>query len=173
MSKYLAEIIPAQILDYVQSNINTALAAELAVFTDGITPLAAPEQYYDYEEAEPAQCPAFYILEDRIDYRLEAKGANHINAIAYFRCGMICEDFRAKELVHQVRRYANVLHSLLNERRLEYTVSGTTYATDIIKIESTSFSDVFRKNAEANGSDGPFRKEFVHELQIEHYENFS
>jgi hypothetical protein len=172
MSKYLAEIIPAQILAHLQTNMDAALAAETAAFPDGIVPLVQPEAYFDYEEANPPQCPALYVIEDRIDYRLD-RGPNFISALAVFRCGIIVEDFRAKELTHAARRYANVLHGLLHGTKLDYTVSGSVKVRDILRVASTSFSDTFRKNAEGSAESNPYRKEFVHEVEIEHYENFS
>lgn len=173
MSLYLSEVIPINLLTYIQTNIDAAIAAELAVFTDGIVPTVEPENYYDYEQADPAQCPSLYVLEDRIEYNLDKNQANHINATAYYRCGMIVEDFRQKEVVHSARRYANVLHKILNQAIIDYTVSGNVKARDVVLIWATSFGDTFKKNAQATDENGPFRREFVHELQIQHYENYS
>jgi hypothetical protein len=173
MSLYLAEIIPQQIITYLQTNMSAALAAEAAAWPDGLVPLQPPEQYYTYEEANPPQCPALYALEDQIDYQLDKKNANHISAIGIFRCGMIVEEFTQENSTHSCRRWANVLHKILNRAEIDYAPSSAVVARQIVKIRRTSFSSSFKKDAQASTEAGPWRKEFVHELEVEHYENFS
>ena len=172
MSLYLAEVIPTQVIQYLQTNIVAALSAELSAWPDGFTSLQPPVFYYDYEE-DSSECPSLYVLEDSIDYRLDSSRANHINAIGIFRCGMVVEEYHPKELAHSTRRYANVLHKLLNNTHLDYQPSSTVVVRNIIKVRRTAFGDSFKKNAAAGDESGSWRKEFVHELEIEHYENFS
>ena len=173
MSQYLFDVIPSQVIGYLTTNLPAAISQESSAFPDGITPLVMPEQTYDYEEAEPPQCPALYVIIDRVDFRLQGQGANHINALATVRCGMIVEEFQASALAHAARRYASILHQVLHGSQIDYTVSSVVKVRNIVKVSATSFGESFRKNAEAGEQDGPYRKEFVHELQIEHYENFS
>lgn len=170
---YLADLIPQQIEAYLATNMASALSAESAAWPDGITPLVPPEQYYHYEEASPPQCPALYVLQDQIDYRLDAKGANHINALAIVRCGVIIEEFHQSDAARAARRWANVLHKILNEAVIDYSPSGTVLARQIVKVRRTMFSDTFKKDAAASSESGPWRKEFVHELEVEHYEAVS
>lgn len=170
MSLFLYEVAATQIRDLIQANLQGALDAVATVQTDGIVPLRDAYRYYLYEEANPEKYPACYILTDSFDYRLADKKANHINALGRIRVGMILEDYKSDRLQLAAYRNAAALHKVLNGAQLDYTfgMAGVT-VRNIIKVVNTSFSEVFKNDAN-QGQDSAYRKEFVHNLEVEHYE---
>lgn len=173
MSLFQYETMATQIRDYLQSNMQSALNAVGNIRDDGKAPLQEPYFYFLFEDANPAQLPACYVLVDSFEYRLAEKRANHINALGRMRVGLIMEDYRLEELQIGIYRHATAMHKLLNQLQLEYThgMAGVV-VKNIVKVTSTSFSDVFKNEAD-NEDSSKFRKEFVHNLEVEHYEAIS
>jgi hypothetical protein len=70
-------------------------------------------------------------------------------------------------------RYASALYRVLNEAQIEYTfgVSGVV-VKNVVKVVNTSFSEAFQPD-DPQKNTKIYRKEFVHDLEVEHYEKTS
>ena len=152
------------IIDYIKTNMPTALADLRDDRPDNKVSLSPFLDYFIYPNAIDYRTPALFVLGQNVDFRL-SKGQNHINANVRIQLSAVFQDRNADFLTYQAWRYHDVLHVLMNRTELE---SSDGKIKNIVKVVSSQFGDTIQVKGQ---TESPFRTEVMILLDVEHYEN--
>lgn len=153
-------VIP--IRDYIRANIFAALQAISADRGDSYVALPDIKSYFIYEQPIAYQDPAVIIVGDNVDFKLD-RGQNFICAQVTVYVSVLVSDQKQELLVPKAWRYADALHQILDQQQI-IPNAKTKLEIKVIKQE---FSNNFKKES---SSQGPFLKEALLTLQVEHSE---
>ncbi len=158
------------IVAHVRANIPAALDSLAFQWGDNLVSLQEPRSYFIYEEAKGYQCPAIFVLAEDADFR-QAKGANYVNALAYFNVEAMIEDRNAELLTRKAYRYQAALESVL---QAEPIVNAERTMKIVVKVVRAGFSPIYTaQDVDQNTPKGMFRKAMWLSCEIEQYEKFS
>jgi hypothetical protein len=159
----LVEFSVNSVINHIQDNIGEKLDALAIDRPDGIVTLENPslDAYFNYEKGIGYKTPAIFVVPTNVDFRLNL-GQNHINAKISMYVSCVVEDRKQSLLQSKCFRYADALRQTLNQ----VTIDGENQRV-IIKVTRIDYSGT----APARSTqDGPFRKECMLTLDVEHYE---
>lgn len=170
MSHLLIETDVKLIVAHLTANMPAELAAVSADHPDKSVPLSAPRAYYIYEPSAAFQAPAIFVIADSMDFRLQEKGANFIDALSRINATVVIEAKESDQLAIASWRYQAAMHKLLAQTRL---TSADEKVVIVIKVVRASFSPVYTTAQQKGNPQGVFRKEVLLELDVEHYEKLT
>lgn len=169
---FTARQSPEVLVDLIVSQIQTNIAAALTqVRTDRNDPridTQVPRDYFISETYDPYQCPAIFVVCEDVDWQKEQMGANFIAARAHVKVFCVVEDVKTEVLTRMTQRYEAALQVVLDQVSL---TSANSKVKMISVVKRSKFSNVFRQGS-SQGSESPYRKEVLLELDVMHYENF-
>lgn len=170
MSNYpqLAEGATNLILDFVKTNIGAALDAVAAVVGAPKMEIDNPKSYYIYEEPQGYELPAIFVIHDGIDFKVQERKPNSINAESRINVTALVEDQDAQLLTYKAWRYQSALFSILN---LATIPAGNGSLVLKVVIYRAKFSQTYSRKEEG-GVGANFRKEVLLECMVTHLENF-
>jgi hypothetical protein len=166
----LAEGARNLIISYLQANLPTALNVVAAAQPGNpAVSLENVRHYYIYEKSKALDCPVLFVICDSIDFRIQEKKSNFLNAKDRFRISVLVEDQDTARLTVKADRYLSALHQTLDKVDINST-DGTLSLRSV--VYRASFSPIFSRKEvnDATGDGGHFRRECVLECEIEHYE---
>lgn len=165
----LVETTVSLMRTYLKANMPAALADLRTERGDSAVTTEPPVDYFISEPNAAYRTPALFIIPDRINFRINQTGANHINAAVHMRVAVVVEDRDTARLSIKAWRYQAAMHSLLEQRSL------TTVSEDVkivIKVTDATFSAIYTPSQKAGDVQGTFRKEVLLECEVEQYENY-
>lgn len=166
--RYLAEGAVTLITDYIKANIATALdTVGSAVGTPQVS-LENPKSYFIYEQPQAYECPAVFVICDDIDFKIQDRKSNFINADDSIKVSIAVEDQDEEQLTYKAWRYQSALHSVLDESTI--TSSDNKLVLKCV-VYRNRFSQIYLRQ-EDRGPIGKFRKEVMLECTVTHFENF-
>lgn len=148
----------------IKSNIANYLGEVRTSRTDAKVTTEPPVEYFIYSPAIGYKTPAIFTIADSIDYRL-SNGQNHINALIRVYVSCVVEDRNQTNLTLKVFKYHDALHKCLDRQHL---IDGANRVQNIIKVTRADISST--QTQKMSSVDGPFRKEIMLTLEVEHYE---
>lgn len=165
----LAEIAVNMIEAQIRSNIAAALAAVRVQRGDAKVTTEPPNEYFQYETAQVYRAPAVFTIIKGQDFRNQAQGANHINALNDMVIAVVVEDRVERLVTTKAFRYQAALTALLHEVSL---TSGDGAVRLFSRVQNSEFAATISYLKDPQASDSVFRKEVSLRLQVEHIENF-
>jgi hypothetical protein len=169
LSYRLTEISVGLIITYLQANIAAELSSVATQRADGIgveTPITS--SYFIYPKARGYRPPAIFVIAVDNDFRLNT-GPNFVNSLEKINVAVMVEDKDRTRITKKAWRYQAALTRLLNGAQI---TSSDSKVKIITKLVRDSFSPLYNYTAKDEESpEAVFRKEYVVELEVEHYEN--
>lgn len=162
----LVEKASQMIKNCIETNIAAALQLVRNDHTDQLVNTNPPQAYFFYETSKALRTPAVFIIADSMDFKLEERMANHINAETFFKISVVIEDRAEDYLTIKAWRYQAALHHVLNQTEIEDTTANVKI---VITVREARFSPVF---TDSGTQPNNFRKEVSLDCKVEHYENF-
>lgn len=159
------------IKNYLQANMPQALL-DVSVDHDGdqIAALPTPKEYFTYEMAHGFRLPAIFIVPSSMDFRLDQKQANFIDASSIINVTVVIEDSKEQNLSYGAYRYQSAVHKLLQGVNLS-NEDGTVAI--FVKVQRARFSQMYTDAQAKNTPTGVFKKEIYFECDVEHYERLT
>lgn len=151
------------IRDLIRSKISDALLNVRTDRGDGKVTTEPPVEYFIYDKAIAYKTPAVFVLGDDVDFSL-SRGQNFIAARITVYVSVIVEDRNADLLTLKCWRYQDALHEVLDQAVIELPEENIKNFLKVIKAE---YSNTFQTKSQVQG---PFRKEVMLTLQVEHME---
>lgn len=165
--RQLAEGAVTLILAELKANLPTELSRVSAGAPAG-SPRPSIENvksWFIYEQPQAYECPACFVIVDDLDFKIDDRKANFVNAQDRINVAITVEDQDAALLTVKAWRYLSALHAVLD---------GTTMKTSddklVLKcvVYRARFSEVYSQKEQG----GKFRKEMMLECGVTHLENF-
>lgn len=154
------------IMNHIKANIAQALAdvrAEYLGNEKGKVTTEVPVDYFIFDKAIGYRTPAVFVLGDDVDFRLD-KGQNFISALCKVYVSVLVEDRDAELLMLKCWRYSDAMHEILDQAVIEVPADNIK---NVIKVSKMEYSNTFQAKSSV---EGPFRKEVMLTLDVEHYE---
>lgn len=164
----LAEGARSLVIDYIKANIAAQLNTVGAAVGAPQMSLENPAEYFIYPKPAAYRLPAVFVIVDQINFRIQEKQANFINARDKINVSIEVEDQDADTLTYKADRYLSALHQVLDEAQINS--QDASLALKVI-VYNARFSPLYMRT-EGTGEGGKFRKEIVLECEVEHVENF-
>lgn len=165
----LAEATTDLILDYVKTNIATALGDVRTDRADALVVLPEPQSYFRFQPAKAFKAPAIFVIVDYFDFKISDNQANHINAVARVNVSIVLENREKNLLVYQAYRFQSALHELLAQTHLTSTDNKVKLT---VVIKRATFSPEYSTTTVKAGVESVFRKEVLLECDVVHRENY-
>jgi hypothetical protein len=167
MALRLAKATVITILNYVQTNLPTALKACATLEGDNLASTEPPKDYFNYYPIHGYRRPAIMCVCRDFSFRLPTN-ANFHNAAAKVFLEAIVEDKTHQKLFYKTWLYQAALVMVLDGAELTDSLNRVRL---ICKVLRTVFSgDVpYPDDADLQA----FSKSVMVELEVEHYENKS
>lgn len=168
----LSEGATQLLVSYIQSNISAALdsvATNAVAAGNPSIALPNPVSYFIYPKAAGYRLPAIFVISDDMDFRIQDKKANFINAKDYFNISALIEDQTEDNMTEAAWRYQQALYWILDEANI---LSSDNALKLIVVVYKSKISPTFMRTESSPGDGGKFRKEIVLQCQVEHMENY-
>lgn len=166
--RQLLEGSASLIIDYLKTNIGSALdTVGSSVGVPQVT-LENPKEYFIYPKPTGYELPAIFVICDDMDFRIKDMKSNFINAVGHFKISALVEDQTEDLLTYKAWRYLSALHDVLNQTDILSSDESLKLTSVVYK---TRISPTFMRQ-ETSGDGGKFRKEILLECDVEHLENF-
>lgn len=166
--RQLVEATLNLIRDHIKNKISSAISNMQSERSDNRVSITPFKEYY-FIEIEPENLknlPALFLIPVNIDFRKEAKQANHINAMIRVNCSIVFNDREKDLLALKGFRYQCVLHELLDDVSL---INSLNDVKIVLKVVSATFSPVVTAKS-VGSSQNDFRQEVLLELDVDHFE---
>jgi hypothetical protein len=169
MSYRLTEETVNLIISHLRDNLPDELTQIGTDRGDGISvEKPVPTSYFIYPRARGYRPPAVFVIAEGNNFRPDT-GPNFINSLESINITVMVEDKDRARITQKAYRYQAAITHLMNGTQL---LSSDSKVKIITKIINASFSPLYNYNAkDEESSEAVFRKEFVLELEVEHYEN--
>lgn len=164
----LAEGATNLLISHIQQNIGAALDVVGAQVGIPQMSLENPKSYFIYEQPEAYECPAVFIVIDDLDFKIQDRKPNSLNAEDRFNIAICVEDQDAEILTYKAWRYQSALYAILDRTTLVATDQSLVLKCVVYRAR---FSQVYSRT-EGQGPGGKFRKEILLECNVTHLENF-
>lgn len=156
-------------INHITQNIGAALDEVASVVVDPQMTLENPREYYIYPKPVGYELPCvFVIADDGMDFRIQDKKSNFVNALDSFKVSILVEDQTETNLTYKAWRYLSAMHSVLDEANILNTDESLKL---VVNVTKTRISETFMRT-EGSGDGGKFRKEILLECDVDHYESF-
>jgi len=166
-ARNLVETSVFAIIDYIKSNIATALNSIASERADNLVTTEAPANYYYYANVQVYQAPAIFVVPENIDFRKRELGANFIDAIIRTNVVAVVEDRDSKRLTTKAWRYQAALHQVLDQVEID---AGNNDVRIKIVITAATFSPIYTASGDLENPQGIFRQEIVLDVDVHHFE---
>lgn len=164
----LAEGDVTLITAFIKANIASSLADVRQYWSDSAVTTEPPQSYFTYPKPAGYKLPAVFVIHQDMDFRIQEKKSNHINAKSQIDVSVLVEDKDSDSLTRKAWRYQQALHALLDQAPI---VSSDGRLKLHVVVYRHTFSPHWT-NEDAGPGEAQFRKEVVLECQVEHLENF-
>ncbi len=166
--RQLAEGAINLVVDRVKADIAAALDVVSAAAGSPKVQLENPKSYFIFEQPQAYECPAIFAIMDELDFKIEDRKSNFVNAQDRINVAVCVEDQDEERTTVKAWRYLSALHSVLDN-----TTMKTSDDKLVLKcvVYRARFSEIYTRK-EANGPGGKFRKEMMLECSVTHLENF-
>jgi hypothetical protein len=164
----LSEGARSAIIDYIKANIHDELNTVGAAVGAPQMSLEDPASYFIFEKPHAYSLPAVFVIVDGLDFRIQDKKSNFVNAKGRINVSVEVEDQDAETLTYKADRYLSALHQVLDQANI---FSSDSALKLIVVVYSASFSPKYMA-PEGQGDGGKFRKEILLQCEVEHVENF-
>jgi hypothetical protein len=163
MARRLTEATVNLIINHIQTNIASALAAIETDRGDTLVTLESPKSYFRFAAPKGYRTPAVMVVCNSMKMHND-RGANFIAGTADISVSLLASEITLDKLVTKTWRYQAALHALLHE---------TALTTADTKVKIVSKVEDLREGVEYTEKDDPenvFRKEIALILSVEHWE---
>jgi hypothetical protein len=165
--RYLAEGAIRYMETYIQTNIGSALDNVAQNVGTPKVSLEAPRSYFYYEQPQAYECPAIILVMDDMDFKIEERKSNFLNAQDRINVSVVVEDQDKDTVVVKAWRYQSALHYVLDEA----TITSSDSAMNLrCVVQRARFSDTYQ--LEEDRGPGSFRKEVLLECGVTHLEKY-
>ncbi len=123
------------------------------------------KSWFIFEKPQAYECPAVFVIIDDIDFKIEERKSNFVNAQDRINVAITVEDQDAALLTVKAWRYLSALHAVLDNTTM--TSQDDSLVLKCI-VYRARFSDVYSQQEQG----GKFRKEMMLECGVTHLENF-
>ncbi len=166
--RQLAEGAVELMISTIKAHISGALDTVGSAVGIPQVSLENPKSYFIYEQPQDFDCPAIFVIMDDLDFKIEERKSNFVNAQDRINVAVTVEDQDMDLLTIKAWRYLSALHSVLDNTTMTSTNSKLVLKCVVYRAR---FSDVYSRQ-EPNGPGGKFRKEMMLECGVTHLENF-
>lgn len=156
--KNLIEPATDLLVDYIQTNIGTALAAvrtERNSTVDLGIPTPVFQQYFIYRNYSAFPAPALFVVCDDMDFHKE-RGANFICSVARYTFAAISEGQTTEIVARANWRYQTALCRLLDNLSLTSTDGSLKI---VVVVKNADFSEEYDVSQQAGNAAKRWRKE--------------
>lgn len=164
--QYLAEGAVRYMVDYIKANIGAALDNVSQNVGVPQVQLNNPLNYFIYEQPDAYQCPAVIVIMDDMDFKIEERKSNFVNAQDKINVSIVVEDQDQSLLTVKAWRYQSALHALLDGSTITSPDDAMVLKCFVYRAR---FSSVYAR-PEDTPSVGAFRKEVLLECGVTHFE---
>lgn len=126
-------------------------------------------KYFIFDPAITYECPAIFLIVDRMRPMNEQFKTNHVNAQVTLNCSVVVEEIEGQDLVIKCERYQAALFEILHEKTLSDEAKNVKIYSEVTDV---LFSPLFVKD-QKTPTMARFRKEAALKLQVMHYESLS